>query len=131
MNPRVIVIDDNPALTQIVSEFLSLKSVDVLAVGHSGKDAVELYKKHSPDIVIMDYLMPDFDGLFGLRNIRKLNSNAKVVMFTGSADPGLFEKFRESGVSAILEKPMDLDKLVKTINEIQLGNISQLSNEVS
>ena len=128
MNPSVIVIDDNPALTQIVSEFLSLKSIDVLAAGNNGKEAVELYKKHSPDVVLMDYLMPDYTGLYGLENIRKLNSNAKIIMFTGSADLDLYDKFKELGVFAILEKPCDFDKLVETVNKVPLGNAVQLGN---
>lgn len=131
MKPRVIVIDDNHALTQIVSEFLTLNSIDVLAVGENGKEAVELYKKHSPDFVVMDYLMPDFNGLYGLQNIQKINSDAKVIMFTGSADPGLFDEFRESGVFAILEKPLALDNLVETINKVSLSKAIELSNEVS
>ncbi|BDQ30396.1 response regulator [Nitrosopumilus zosterae] len=128
MPPTVIVIDDSHALTQVVSEFLTLNSIDVLAVGQNGKEAVELYKKHSPDFVLMDYLMPEFNGLYGLQNIRKTNPNAKVIMFTGSADPGLFDQFRESGVFAILEKPCEFDKLVETINNTPSSNTVQLTS---
>ncbi|MGY5150138.1 MAG: response regulator [Candidatus Nitrosopumilus sp. bin_68KS] len=127
MPPTVIVIDDSHALTQVVSEFLTLNSIDVLAVGQNGKEAVELYQKYSPDFVLMDFLMPEFNGLYGLQNIRKINPNAKVIMFTGSADPGLFDKFRESGVFTILEKPCDFDKIVKTINNAS-NNTVQLTS---
>ena len=121
MMPSVIVIDDSPAVTTVISELLTANSVDVLGVGENGKEAVELYKKYSPDFVVMDYLMPDFNGLYGLQNIRKINSNAKVIMFTGSADPDLFDKFRESGVFAIVEKPIAVNSLAEIIHKESLG----------
>lgn len=128
MMPSVILIDDNHALTTVISDLLTANLIDVLGVGENGEEAVELYKKYSPDFVVMDYLMPDFNGLYGLQNIRKIDPNAKVIMFTGSADPGLFDKFRESGVFAIVEKPVDVNSLAEIINKTSSDNAIQLSN---
>ena len=108
-------------MRDVLSEFLRLKSIDVLATGNNGKDAVELYKKYAPDIVLMDFMMPDFDGLYGLRNIHKLDSNAKVIMLTGSTKSNLDRDLTESGASTILQKPCDMDYLVKTIGKLSLG----------
>ena len=73
MSPNVIIIDDNDDVRETLSEFLRLRSINVLDTGCNGKEAIELYKKYSPDIMVMDYLMPDFDGLYGLENIRKID----------------------------------------------------------
>ncbi len=118
MNPSVILIDDCSDLIEVFSEFLALRSIDVLATGSNGKEAVELYQRYSPDAVIMDYSMPNYDGLYGLENILKINPDAKIIMFTGSADSGLFDKFKESGASLIVEKPGDFDSVVKMISMI-------------
>lgn len=125
----MIIIDDDVDLACVLSEFFTLRSINVLAIGHNGKEAVKLYKKYSPDVVVMDYLMPDYDGLYGLRNIKKTNADAKVIMHTGSANAGLFNKFEELGVFTIFQKPQNLKKLVEIINKIPLSNTIQ-SNKV-
>ena len=128
MRPAVIVIDDDPESAEVLSDLLKLRSIDVLAMGYNGKDAVELYKKHYPDVVIMDLSMPDFDGLYGLENILKLNSDAKVIMLTGNSKFDSDEKLNESGVSAIVEKPFDTNNLITIIDKISLGDVVPLDD---
>jgi len=128
LTPSVIIIDDDPDIREVLSEFLRLKSIDVLATGSNGKDAVELYKKYTPDIVLIDFRMPDFDGLYGLRNIIKLDSNAKVIILTDSAVSNIDRDLTESGASAIFQKPCDMNHLVKTIDKLSLGDAIQLNN---
>ena len=125
LKPTVIVIDDEPDVREVLSEYLSLKSINVLATGNNGKDAVELYKKFAPDVVLMDFMMPEYDRLFGLQNIRKMNSNAKVIMVTGNANSDIHTKLTESGSSLIIQKPCDMDNLVETIGKISSDNSIQ------
>ncbi len=128
MKPDVIVIDDDYDSTEVLSEFLRLKSINVLATGHNGKEAVELYKKYSPDVVLMDFLMPDFDGLYGLENILKINPNAHVVILTGSTEDDTKKKLTDAGVFTIMQKPYNMNGLIETIDKISLGDTVQLYN---
>jgi len=125
LKPSVIVIGDEPDIRKVCSEFLRLKSIDVLATGNNGKDAVELYQKYRPDVVLMDFMMPDVDGLYALKNIRKLDSTARVIISIDSADYGTYEQLTESGVSAIIQKPTDLYNLVEMINKISFDDYIQ------
>jgi len=118
VSPSVIVIDDDLDTREELSKFFRLRSIDVLATGINGKEAIELYKEHSPDVVVMDFLMPDFDGLYGLKNIHKLNSNAKVVILSGNMDYDIQKKMTESRVYAIIQKPCDMNNLVEVINTV-------------
>lgn len=131
MRPTVIIIDDDPESAEILSDLLELRSIKVLSVGHDGKDAVDLYKKYSPDVVIMDLFMPNFDGLYGLENILKLNSNAKVIMLTANSKYESAEKLNDSGVSAIVEKPFDTNNLIHLIDRISLGDAVRLDDSVT
>lgn len=128
LEPTVIVIDDDPDIREVLLEFLRFKSIDVLATGINGKDAVELYKKHTPDIVLMDFMMPNFDGLYGLRNIIKLDSNAKVIILTGSVAPNIDRDLTEFGASAIFQKPCDMNHLAKIIDKLSLGDVIPFNN---
>ncbi|EGG42216.1 CheY-like receiver [Candidatus Nitrosarchaeum limnium SFB1] len=115
MEPRVVVIDDHFDTLQVMSEFLSLKSVNVLAKGSNGKEAVELYKKHMPDVILMDATMFQFDGLYGLENILKIDPNAKIIIVTG-LDNSLSDKFTEMGAYAVIQKPFDIDRMIEIIH---------------
>jgi len=125
MKPSVIVIDDDHDMVEVLSESLRPRSINVLATGNNGKDAVELYQKYRPDVVLMDFMMPDFDGLYGLQNIRKLDSNAKVIILTGSTESDIQTKLTESGVSLIMQKPYEMNNLIERINKISLSDSSQ------
>ena len=120
MKPSVIVIDGNSEVRDVQSEFLRLNSIDVLAIGNNGKDAVELYQKYRPDVVLMDLMMPDFDGFYGLKNIRKIDYNAKVVISTGSTEHDEKNRLIEMGVFAIIEKPHGITDLVEMLHKLSI-----------
>ena len=122
VNPSVIVIDDDPDLRETHSEFIKLGSIDVLATGSNGKDAVELYQKYRPDVVLMDLNMPDFDGFYGLENIRKTDPNAKVVICTGSAEHEQVNRLIEMGAFAIIPKPQGIIDFVGMLHKLSLGD---------
>lgn len=88
-----------------------------LETGHNGKEAIDLYEKHNPDIVTIDSVTPKFDGIYATENMHKINSNAKIIMVTGN-DGNSFTNLKESGVTVILQKPCSMNKLVDTINKI-------------
>ena len=120
MKPSVIVIDGNSEVRDVQSEFLRINSIDVLAIGNNGKDAVELYQKYRPDVVLMDLMMPDFDGFYGLKNIRKIDYNAKVVISTGSTEHDEKNRLIEMGVFAIIEKPHGITDLVEMLHKLSI-----------
>lgn len=126
--PTVIVIDDYHDITEVIKELLEFNSISVLATGHNGQEAVDLYKEHIPDIVVMDYLMPEFNGAYGLENIIKINPNAKVIMVTGSIDEKLHNELIKLGATEILSKPCKIDVLTETINNLSLGSVTLLTN---
>ncbi|MBT8173341.1 MAG: response regulator transcription factor [Nitrosopumilus sp.] len=128
MNIRVILIDDYHDVTGVISEFLGFNSIDVIAIGRDGKEAVELYEKHLPDVVVMDYLMPKFSGLYGLENILKINPNAKVIMLTGSTDDKLDETLKKAGASEILPKPSSMNIIMETIKKVSMKNSIPVNN---
>jgi len=111
----IIVIEDDEASMNVLCEFLQIKKLNVVGRGISGKKCVELYERLHPDAVLMDVMMPDFDGFYGLERIKKTDPNATIVMITADTTKDTTEKLTRLGASAILYKPYDLDKVVPTI----------------
>jgi len=70
MGFKVLVVDDDIDTLEVFAEFLEIKDVNVVGRGHDGKEAVELFEKHRPDFVLMDVMMPDYDGFYGIEEIK-------------------------------------------------------------
>src|SRR5574339_847316 len=81
---KVIVVDDDVDTVEVFCEYLEIKDITVLGRGYNGKTAVELYEKYRPDIALLDVMMPEYDGFFGLENIKSINPDAKVIMVTAN-----------------------------------------------
>lgn len=114
---RAIVIDDDADVREIFIELLQMNDIKVVANGINGKEAVELYKLHHPDFVFLDYLMPEYDGLYAIEKIKEFDPNGKIILVSGSH----FER-NELGdtVKAIIKKPIEMGEIFKAINEITL-----------
>lgn len=115
---KVIVIEDDPDGAEVLSECLRIKGLDVLAKGFNGLDAVQLYKKLKPDFVLLDMLMPFYDGFYGLRKILEYDSSAKVIVVSASIAHDEKEKLISLGASAIVSKPYEMDELVRVMHII-------------
>ena len=79
----VIIVDDDRDTLEVFSEYLRMKGVKVLGQGRNGKEAVELYQKFKPDIAILDMRMPEFDGKYAIDEIKKIDSDAQIIVVTG------------------------------------------------
>ena len=114
-NLNAVVIDDDIDVRDLFVEMLQMNQVNILGVGSNGKDALELYKTFHPDFVFIDYLMPDYDGLYGAEKIKAFDPHAKVILVSGS----YFETGKlDDLVSAVLKKPIEINDVVRVINKM-------------
>ena len=115
MSEKIIVVDDDEAVNESLSELLEVMDLNVVAQGYDGKEAVELYSKHLPDFTLIDLNMPNFDGFYALEQIRKQNQNALVFIVTGDVTTKAKEKLEKLGVTGIFYKPFKIGDLVNTL----------------
>ncbi len=109
---NVVIVEDDLDGAEVLAECLRMKGINVLAKGYNGLEAVQLYKKLRPDYVLLDMLMPLYDGFYGLRKIQEFDSKAKVIILSASVTEEDQNKLRALGVSAIFQKPYEIDSLV-------------------
>ncbi len=124
MNGSVILIDDDEDILNLLSEYLLLEDFNILGIGTDGLQAVNLYAELKPDFVIMDIAMPNYDGLYGLEHIKKIDSNASVIVLTGNSDKSVTQKIIQLEPTVILEKPYPVEKLVTFLKSIKNPIIS-------
>jgi two-component system, chemotaxis family, chemotaxis protein CheY len=126
----VIVIDDEKDVLDVFCEYLTVKNIQILGTGSNGKDAVELYKKYKPDVVLMDLVMSDYDGFYGLEKIRQEDPDSKIIIFSASLTPHYIERLKELKVSGIATKPYDMDRVIDLISNISKGKTIDLTNKL-
>ena len=118
MGITAIIIEDDHHLCEVEKELLELNDIVVLAIGNNGQEAVELYQRCRPDIVLMDVRMPRYDGIYGLENIKKFDSKSKIIMITAESNDEIIQRIKDLSASALIIKPFDAAKLFKTIDEL-------------
>jgi DNA-binding response OmpR family regulator len=120
---NVIVVDDDRDTVEVFCEYLAIKNIKVLGRGYDGRTAVELYKKHNPDVVLLDVMMPDYDGFYGLEKIRKIDPDAKIIMVTADLTSDTEKKLVDLKASAMIYKPYEIDSVIETIEKVNKANI--------
>jgi DNA-binding NarL/FixJ family response regulator len=112
---RAIVADDDPLVRRLIRDTLQMDGVTVVAEAPNGRDAVELALFYRPDIVVMDYMMPELDGIAATRQIYEKAPDVRVVMLTGSADDAIGLRGLRAGAVGFLSKDMDLSSLPRAL----------------
>lgn len=114
------IIDDDKDTVEVFAEYLKFLDVKVVAVGYNGKQATEIYKKHKPDVLFLDLLMPEYDGVYGLREIRAVDPDAKVVIITADLRKDIEDKLEGLNPTEIILKPFDVDKIKLVIGRLKM-----------
>ena len=118
---KVIVVDDEHDVSEVLCEFLKIKGIQVVGRGSNGNDAFELYKKFNPDVVMMDLVMRNYDGFYGVKKIREFDPDAKIMIISASLTPSYVKKLLELDVDCISLKPYDLSNVIEILHKIQKG----------
>lgn len=113
-----IVIDDDIDTCDVLTDFLEFKNIHVLGNGYDGKEAVDLYQKHNPDLVFLDVMMPNYDGFYGLEKIKQLNPDAQVIIITGDLTAETYNRLQLLQPSAIIYKPFDIEKIMDIVKQV-------------
>jgi two-component system chemotaxis response regulator CheY len=106
MPKSVIIVDDSTFLSKQISDFfVSQLGFQVLAIGKDGNDAVELYRKHKPDLVTMDLTMPNKDGKTAINEILAEFADARILVISAVKGNTVLECLN-SGAKGYVEKPL-------------------------
>ena len=121
MNITAIVAEDDEINLRLFSELLELNGIIVLDKIKNGKNAVISFESYNPDVVFLDVMMPEFDGIYALEHIRKKDSSAKVIMVTADTSEETEQLLEKLKPSAVVHKPYDIATILHVLeNNLQL-----------
>ena len=110
----ILVVDDNISLCKTMSFVLRRRGHPVVTAS-SGSEAIEMVKERPFDIVFMDIKMSPMDGVEAFKNIKKIRSEAAVIIMTAYAVDDLVQEALREGAYGIVYKPLDMEKIVDLI----------------
>ena len=111
---KILVVEDDKITRRLIKEILSRGGYEVIE-GEDGSQALELFKKEKPDLIITDYQMPVMNGLRLLSEVRGINPAVPVIMLTGFGDIALTIKAIQIGAFDFLEKPINAPQLKNVV----------------
>ncbi len=121
MGISVLVIDDDTDTRDVFGTMLEMHDFDVVGKGKDGKEAHEMYEKLRPDVVLLDIMMPNYDGFYAMEKIKKVDPDAKIVVVTGDLTEKTAKRLQELGAIEMLYKPYEIDDVAKVVNAAAQG----------
>ncbi|MDD5505775.1 MAG: response regulator [Candidatus Omnitrophica bacterium] len=114
---KVLVVDDETPVRDLLNDLLRREGCNVSICG-TGEEALELFKKDTFDVVLLDIKLPGISGLEVLKNIRETNKGLPVIMITGFGyNEDLICKSKEFGCSGYIGKNMPVAQIITTFKQ--------------
>jgi DNA-binding NarL/FixJ family response regulator len=116
-----LVADDDPLARRLVRDILNNAGIAVIAEAQDGRQAVDQTLEHRPDVVLMDVIMPQLDGIAATRRIRESAPEQVIVLLTRAGDDDLALLGLRAGAAGYLQKDMELESLPRVLRGAAAG----------
>lgn len=117
MATKVLIVDDAAFMRMMIKDILTKNGFEIVAEAGDGAQAIEMYKEHSPDLVTMDITMPEMDGITSLKEIRKFDPNAKIIMCSAMGQQAMVIDAIQAGAKDFIVKPFQAERVLEAINK--------------
>lgn len=115
MSDSILIVDDAAFMRMMLKDILTKNGFDVVGEAENGAMAVEKYKELQPNLTIMDITMPEMDGLQAVKEIRKVDSAAKIVMCSAMGQQSMVIEAIQSGAKDFIVKPFQAERVVEAV----------------
>src|SRR5699024_2407896 len=101
---RILIVDDAAFMRMMIKDILEKNGFDVVGEAEDGKEAVEKFKELTPDLITMDITMPEKDGVTALKEIRQIDSAAKIIMCSAMGQQAMVIDAIQAGAKDFIVK---------------------------
>lgn len=120
MSKRILIVDDAVFMRMKLKDILEKNGYEVVGEAQNGVEAIEKYKAENPDLVTMDITMPELDGVSALKEIKKINPNAKIIMCSAMGQQSMVMEAIQAGAIDFIVKPFETDRVIKSLDKASL-----------
>lgn len=115
---RILVVDDSSVVRNLIERISIKEDLTVIAKASNGEEALELYKRHKPDLVTMDLTMPKMDGIECIEQIIGADPDALILVVSALSDKFTLLQAIDRGARGFLNKPIDEQTLLDAIQKV-------------
>ncbi|WP_054958678.1 response regulator [Paenibacillus dakarensis] len=117
MANRILIVDDAAFMRMMIRDILTKNGFEVVGEAQDGAQAIEKFKEVRPDLITMDITMPEMDGIAALKEIKKVDPNAKVIMCSAMGQQAMVIDAIQAGAKDFIVKPFQSDRVIEAINK--------------
>jgi two-component system chemotaxis response regulator CheY len=115
---RVLIVDDAVVMRMMIKGILSKNGYEIVGEAQNGAEAVEKYRALTPDLVTMDMVMPEMDGISAVKEIVANHPDARIIMCTSMGQQALVVEAIQAGAKSFITKPFQPPKILETIQKV-------------
>lgn len=117
MAHKILIVDDAAFMRMMIKDILSKNGFEIAGEAADGAQAVQMYQETQPDLVTMDITMPEMDGIMALKEIKKQNPQAKIIMCSAMGQQAMVIDAIQAGAKDFIVKPFQADRVLEAINK--------------
>jgi len=114
----ILIVDDAAFMRMMIKDILTKNGYTVIGEAENGLKAVEKYKELNPDLVIMDITMPEMDGIEAVKQIKSLNSAAKIIMCSAMGQQAMVIESIQAGARDFIVKPFQAERVIEAVKKV-------------
>ena len=118
MPARILIVDDTLFMRRMLRNILVEADMEVVAEAKNGREAVDLYRQHHPDLVIMDITMPEMDGIAAVREIMAEDPAARIMMCSALGQQNMIMDALKDGALDFVQKPFLPEKVLEAVRKV-------------
>ena len=118
MGKRVLIVDDAAFMRMMLKDILTKNGYEIAGEAENGRRAVELYRELKPDAVTMDITMPEMDGITAVKEIRKLDPEAKIIMCSAMGQQLMVMEAIQAGARDFVVKPFQQERVLQALEKV-------------
>ncbi|MCX7708916.1 MAG: response regulator [Clostridia bacterium] len=118
MSKKILIVDDAAFMRMMIKDILSKNGYEVVGEAENGARAIEKYKELIPDLVVMDITMPEVDGIQAVKEIKKINADAKIIMCSAMGQQAMVIESIQAGARDFIVKPFQAERVVEAVKKV-------------
>ncbi len=113
---RVLIVDDTKFMRNILASILKKKDLEIAGEAVNGSEAIEKYRELKPDLVTMDIIMPEVDGIQAVKEILKFDPEARILMCSAMGQQALVIEAIQAGAKDFVIKPFQPTRVLEAVD---------------
>lgn len=117
MGKRILIVDDAAFMRMMLKDILTKNGYEIAGEAENGRRAVELYLELKPDAVTMDITMPEMDGIAAVKEIKKIDPGARIIMCSAMGQQLMVMEAIQAGAKDFVVKPFQQERVLQALEK--------------